>query len=90
MSKSTERKSVENVREFQIVENEWREQYDREWGLALVVSVDQGDGYVWVAKIEKDDEGYFVAPELAYRNKSMLRQTDKQLTNLPVEFSDAA
>lgn len=80
---------METVNVFQIVENEWREQHDREWGLALVVSVDQGDGYVWIAKIEKDDDGYFVAPELVYRNKSVLRPTNKQLTNLPVEFTDA-
>ena len=79
---------MEEVKFLQIVENEWREQYDREWGLGIVTSLDQGDGYVWVAKIEKDDDGYFVAPEAVYRSKDRLRATTKTLTNLAVEFKD--
>lgn len=80
---------MDKVSVFQIVENEWREQYDREWGLGIVVSVDQGDGYVWVAKVEKDDDGYFVVPNLVYRNKSRLRATNKTITNLALEYTEA-
>jgi len=79
---------MEKVSVFQIIENEWREAYDREWGLGLVVSVDQGDGNVWVAKIENDKDGHFVVPNLVYRNKSRLRETNKQVTNLALEFTD--
>jgi hypothetical protein len=68
-----------------IVENEWREAYDREWGLALVVST-PNDGRCWVVKILKDDEGYFIAPENAYRSVSKLRSTNYQLTDLSIKF----
>lgn len=79
---------MEEVRFFHVVENEWREAYDREWGLGLVTSVDQGDGYVWVTKIEKDDDGYYLAPEAVYRNKSRLRATNKVITDIPVTIKE--
>lgn len=66
---------MEKVNFNDIVENEWREQYDREWGLGLVTSVDQGDGNVWVTKIGQDATGYFLTNEAAIRNKSKLRST---------------
>ena len=69
---------------FEIVENEWREQYDREWGLWLVV-VAQMD-WCWVAKIISDDEWNFVVPEVVYRKNSRLKHTKLDLTNLWIEF----
>ena len=81
---------MSNIKLFSIVENEWREEYDREWGLGIVTSVPQPDGHVWVAKILKDDEGYFVAPEAAHRHESVLRETNYQLTDLPVRFDEKA
>jgi hypothetical protein len=79
---------MDEVKHFQVVENEWREAYDREWGLGLVTSVDQGDGNVWVTKIEKDGDGYFLAPESAYRNKSSLRQVNKVITDISVSLEE--
>lgn len=76
------------VRFFQIVENEWREGYDREWGLGLVTSVDQGDGCVWITKIEKDGKGYYLAPEAVFRNKSKLRMTNKVIADIPVSLKE--
>lgn len=79
---------MESARFFQIVENEWREGYDREWGLGLVTSVDQGDGYVWVTKIEKDDDGHYLSPEAVYRNKSRLRTTNKVIADITVTLKE--
>lgn len=79
---------MEQVKFFQIVENEWREEYDREWGLGIVTSVDQGDGYVWVTKIEKDDDGYFVVPNAVYRSKSQLRETKYTVSDLSVKLDE--
>lgn len=79
---------MNEVKPFQVVENEWREAYDREWGLALVTSVDQGDGHVWVSKIEKDTYGYFIPPVAEYRHKSRLRETQKQLKDISVSLDE--
>lgn len=77
---------MNEVKYFQVVESEWREKYDREWGLALVTSVDQGDGYVWITQISKDDEGYYLAPRSEYRHKSRMRETDKVISDIAVKF----
>jgi hypothetical protein len=79
---------MDEVKFFQVVENEWREAYDREWGYGLVTSVDQGDGRVWVTKIEKDDDGYFLAPEAVIRHKSRLRPTSKTIKDISITFAD--
>lgn len=79
---------MENVKFFQIVEREWREEYDREWGLGIVMSVDQGDGYVWVVQIDKDDDGYFVAPRAETVHKSRLRETSKEVSDLSISFKE--
>ena len=79
---------MEDVKFFQVVENEWREGYDREWGLGLITSVDQGNGNVWVTKIEKDDDGYYLAPEAVYRNKSKLRVTNKVIADITISLKE--
>lgn len=79
---------MDKVRFFQIVENEWREGYDREWGLGIVTSVDQGDGYVWVTKICSDKDGLYLAPEAVYRNKSRLRQANKVVDDISIELKE--
>lgn len=77
---------MKDVKHFQVVEFEWRQEYDREWGLALVTSVDQGDGYVWITQIDKDDDGYFLSPRSEYRNKSQMRATDKTISDITVKL----
>lgn len=80
---------MEDVNPFQIIETEWREQYDREWGLGIVLSVDQGDGRVWVGKIAKDADGYFLTNQLMTRNKSQMRETKKQVAVISLELAGA-
>lgn len=75
---------MDEVEFFQVVENEWREAYDREWGYGLVTSVDQGDGNVWVTQIAKDEDGLFLAPRGETRHKSLLRATDKTIKDISV------
>ena len=73
---------------FSIVENEWREQYDREWGLGIVVSVPQSDdGDVWVARILKDKDGYFIIPELVLRSIKWLKLTDFVIGDIPIKLT---
>lgn len=78
-----------SIKLFSIVENEWREEYDREWGLGIVTSV-PNDERVWVCKVLKDEDGYFVAPDAVIRSVSVLRETKYQLTDLSVKFDEKA
>lgn len=78
-------RELEQVSTFQIVDTEWRELYDREWGLGLVVSVDQGDKRVWVIKIGfKLDRGYFLTNRIEMRHISKLRSTRKAVEQAPL------
>lgn len=83
---------MEKINYFDIVENEWREQYDREWGLGIVVSVRQNSNddneRVWVAKILKDDDGYFIVPELVYRSVNRLRKTSYKIEDITIKLKD--
>jgi hypothetical protein len=83
---------MEKINYFDIVENEWREQYDREWGLGIVVSVRQNlnddNERVWVAKILKDDDGYFIVPELVYRSVNRLRKTSYKIEDITIKLKD--
>jgi hypothetical protein len=79
---------MDEVKHFQVVEFEWREAYDREWGLALVTSVDQGDGYVWITQIDKDEEGYYLAPRSEYRHKSRMLETNKIISDISVKLNE--
>ena len=79
---------MESVKFFQVVEREWRTEYDREWGLGLVVSVDQGDGYVWVMEIGKDEDGYYLAPRCEIVNKTRLRETRYSIEDLSVKLKE--
>jgi len=70
---------------FSIVLNEWREKYDREWGLGMVITPIQ-DGHCWVAKIIEDSDGYFVIPEVVYRSVKRLRNTNKTIAEVSISF----
>lgn len=68
---------------FEIVENEWREEYDREGGLGIVVVASEENHY-WVAKIQKDEKGYFIVPDVAYRSANQLKKTNFKIKDIPI------
>lgn len=75
----------EEINYLDIVQNEWREAYDREWGLGIVLSV-VNDDHCWVGKIEKDEDGYFLTNQADYRHVSSLMKTDKQTTEVSIKI----
>ena len=58
-----------------IVQNEWREQYDRELDTGVVIK-EESPGHYLVARIAKDKEGwYFTGQDVHERSGSMLQPT---------------
>jgi hypothetical protein len=55
-----------------VVQNEWREQYDRELGTGVVIKEESPNHYL-VARIAKDEKGwYFTGQEVHERHGDLL------------------
>lgn len=58
-----------------IVQNEWREEYDRELDTGVIVEVKPDNNYL-VARIGKDKDGWYFTGQEATRPESFLTPID--------------
>lgn len=69
-----------------IVLNEWRETYDREWDTGVVIKEESPDHYL-IARISKDNEGwYFTGQDVHQRPADFLKPTEIKFEDTGLEI----
>ena len=83
-------KQAESFTWFEIVQTEWREQYDREWGygMILVVAQESTNNRYWLMEIGKDKDGWYTTNRIETRSANRLQKTNKNLMALDIEVRD--